>query len=110
MRPHPLGCCANSCVLMPVSLLLRPPTGWLQNFASRSGYGGGGKGRRGGSRFGGRDARKEFGGGGYGGGGGGYGGGGGGYGGGGGGGYGGGGGGGFRGGGGGGYGPPSAWD
>ena len=76
--------------------------GWLQNFASRMpGYGG--KSRRGGGRFGGRDARKEYGGSGYGsgpgGGGGGYGGGGGGYGGGG---YGGGGGG--RGGGGGGYG------
>ena len=37
--------------------------GWLQNFASRTpSYGQ--KGRRGGGRFGGRDARKEFGGGG----------------------------------------------
>ncbi len=42
--------------------------GWLQNFAARTpGYGQ--KSRRGGGRFGGRDARKEFGGGGYGGGG-----------------------------------------
>lgn len=51
--------------------------GWLQNFASRMPGYGGGKGRRGGGRFGGRDARKEYGGGGYGapaGGGGGYGG------------------------------------
>ncbi|GAX80541.1 hypothetical protein CEUSTIGMA_g7979.t1 [Chlamydomonas eustigma] len=85
--------------------------GWLQNFASRApGYGG--KNRRGGGRFGGRDVRKEYGGAGYGAGGGGYGGhsggnGGGGYGGGGS--YGAGGG---RGGYGGGnnYGPPSAWD
>ena len=40
--------------------------GWLQNFASRMPGYGGGKGRRGGGRFGGRDARKEYGGGGYG--------------------------------------------
>ncbi|GJS60115.1 DEAD-box ATP-dependent RNA helicase 37-like protein [Tanacetum coccineum] len=100
---------------------------WLTRYASRPSYGGG-KNRRSGGRFGGRDFRKEnpysgggyggggggYGGGGYGGGGGGYGGGGGGYGGGGGG-YGGGGGGygGYSGGGGysgAGAGAPSAWD
>ncbi|GKC95429.1 DEAD-box ATP-dependent RNA helicase 37-like protein [Tanacetum coccineum] len=100
---------------------------WLTRYASRPSYGGG-KNRRSGGRFGGRDFRKEnpysgggyggggggYGGGGYGGGGGGYGGGGGGYGGGGGG-YGGGGSGygGYRGGGGysgAGAGAPSAWD
>jgi len=53
--------------------------GWLQNFASRTPAYGGKGGKRGGSRFGGRDARKEFGGGGYGSGGGYGGGGGGGY-------------------------------
>ncbi|CAA7038151.1 unnamed protein product [Microthlaspi erraticum] len=86
---------------------------WLTRYATRSSFGGG-KNKRSGGRFGGRDFRREGGynrgGGGYGGGGGGYGGGGGGYGGGGGGGY---------GGGGGGYGAPSggyggetpsAWD
>lgn len=83
---------------------------WLTRYASRASYGGG-KNRRSGGRFGGRDFRKDNsygggGGGGYGGGGGGYGGGGGGYGGGSyGGGY-GGGGGGYGGGGG----APSAWD
>lgn len=45
--------------------------GWLQNFASRAGSFGGGKSRRGGGRFGGRDFRKDSGAANYGGGGGG---------------------------------------
>lgn len=44
-------------------LSIKTLAGWLQNFASRTpSYGTKGGGRRGGSRFGGRDARKEFGG------------------------------------------------